>query len=146
MGMSLAEAMENAARGESFGHLGYAHGFEYFMFNGEVYRAPYENPMGTTGYRQGARWEARALTGRIVDSLSDGAGNPVAQPEGRYQIRRSVGLGHWYVSDTLGSGPVDRLERVRREVTPYFKTENAARRFRDSLQSGRIKAVPNRGF
>ena len=136
MGISLAQAMENAARQDSIDSLGYAYGFEYFRYNGEIWRAPYENPISTLGYRQGARWEARELIAHLLDTLSDGEGNPIANPEGRYQIRRSIGTPNWYVTDTaLGGGGIQyRPGKVKGEFTPYFKTRKGAENYAKKLQ------------
>jgi hypothetical protein len=57
MGMSLSQAQKNAARTESIGHLVVWGDFEYFMVNRQIFRANVNNPMGTDGFRQGARYE-----------------------------------------------------------------------------------------
>jgi len=45
----------------SRGHLGVINGLEYFIFeNGDLYRAPFNNPIDINGWRQGARWQAPA--------------------------------------------------------------------------------------
>jgi hypothetical protein len=41
----------------SIGTLATANGFEYFVADRAVYRAPLANPLDTRGYRQGARFE-----------------------------------------------------------------------------------------
>lgn len=35
----------------------FSNGFEYFIHDGAIYRAPSANPVGVDGYRQGARFE-----------------------------------------------------------------------------------------
>lgn len=43
----------------SKGTLGIFGEFEYFHYDGEVFRASIHNPIGVNGYRQGARFECR---------------------------------------------------------------------------------------
>jgi hypothetical protein len=60
----------------SRGTIGYAWGFEYFTYDGAVYRADYSNPLDTNGYRQGARFECYGtLPDHILSQLSDSDGN-----------------------------------------------------------------------
>ena len=44
---------------KSIGHVEFLGTFEYFIRNGELYRAPIHNPVFPDGYRVG-RWEAPA--------------------------------------------------------------------------------------
>ncbi len=41
----------------SKGHLFFYFDFEYFAFEGNIYRANKNNPLDTKGFRNGARWE-----------------------------------------------------------------------------------------
>jgi hypothetical protein len=52
---------------ESDGHLAVDMRFEFFQWDGEVYRAPLECPMRVdVSVRNGARWFARTVTAAIA--------------------------------------------------------------------------------
>lgn len=55
--MTTEQAIENSRRTASFGTLGFAHGFEYYVRAGNVFRANQANPVDIYGYRQGGRFE-----------------------------------------------------------------------------------------
>lgn len=55
--MSATTSMTQLTK--SNGHLEFIGDFEFFLFNGELYRARISNVMNVDGYRSG-RWEAPA--------------------------------------------------------------------------------------
>lgn len=54
---AATKAEEGPAK--SAGHIGFAHGMEYYWRNGELYRAPINNPVFPDGFRCG-RWHSNA--------------------------------------------------------------------------------------
>lgn len=61
VGIELDEAAAKVekAPAKSTGHIGFAHGMEYYWRNGELYRAPINNPVFPDGFRCG-RWHSNA--------------------------------------------------------------------------------------
>ena len=67
--MTTKEALENAARVESIGHIAFRGEWEYFHGpDGDVYRASVHCPMSVYGYRQGARFEATASSWQHMEA------------------------------------------------------------------------------
>ena len=67
--MTTEEAIANASRTESFGHIEDIGRWEFFQReDGTVYRAPLDCPMDVWGYRMGARFECYAhMTGQMLE-------------------------------------------------------------------------------
>lgn len=57
MAPTAEQALKNAGRTTSYGHLGFFGDWEYYQLpNGQVYRSLRIHPMDAWGYRQGPRW------------------------------------------------------------------------------------------
>lgn len=74
--MTTEQAIANASRSESFGHLGIYGDYEYYERNGYIVEAPLWNAMSIEGYRNGrvrARshaWES--LRNRLEEAVTKG--------------------------------------------------------------------------
>lgn len=53
---------------ESVGHVEFLGDWEYFAFNGELYRALRSNPLDVNGIRKGGRWQSPP---HLMDSTLD---------------------------------------------------------------------------
>jgi hypothetical protein len=68
-GRQLAE-LEDSINERSTGHIATLGRYEYFEFNGQLYRALNSNPLDTRGIRQGARWQCpMSMAGDYIEQV-----------------------------------------------------------------------------